>query len=444
MPYEQMIFSQARGRVAALLGDPNLVFFSPAEVTRALWEAFRTWNSAAQYWRARGSFVTASDDTFIDLGPKVQSGSQFYLQRTVQDSDIVASVCDALMEAQPVFGSWAGTDKFTMSDVLSAIEDAANEFLVRSSCVVHHVTQAETIPPPVGRVVLDDENISDIRRLDWKDTPTEAYRQLWRTDEWALNSTRRLWSTDATDPESYAITSTPQLSVQLAPVPLNGGELDMLVVKNNADLTGLGVVVDVPNDFAWAVKWGALARLLNQDGQVRDPERAAYCQQRFDEAVAIATGSAASVLQLEVNGVPLPVESIFDLDSTRPGWRNAGGQPDQVGLCGLNMLALAPRADGVYAITCDVVTNAPLPTDIEYVDIGKEFIDPVLNYAQHVLSFKMGGPEFAATGRYLQELYDAAMSYNAKLRANGQFYDVTQARATREKVERPPRKEIDA
>ena len=211
MPYEQILFSQARGRVASLLGDPGMVFYAPAEITRALYEAFRTWNSAAQYWRARGSFNTAADDTFVDLGPVVQSGTQFYLQRTLQDSDIVASVCDALMEAQPVFGSWAGTDKFTMSDVLSAIEDATNEFLVRSSCITHHVTQTETIPPPVGRVVLDDEDISDIRRLDWKDTPTDTYRQLWRADEWSLNATRRLWSTDASDPESFAITSTPSL-----------------------------------------------------------------------------------------------------------------------------------------------------------------------------------------------------------------------------------------
>ena len=444
MPYEQIIFSQAKSRVAALLGDPNMVFFASDEVARALYEAFRTWNSVAQYWRARGSFNTASDDVFIDMGPVLQSGSQYYLQRNIQDSDIVSSVCDALMESQPVFGSWTGTDKFTMSDVLGAIEDATNEFLVRTSCVTHHVTQAATIPPPVGRVVLDDEDISDIRRLDWKDTPAGTYRQLWRTDEWALNATRRFWSTDASDPESFAVTSTPQLSVQLAPVPLNGGELDMLVINNNATLTGLGTVVDIPNDFAWVVKWGALARLLNQDGQVRDPERAAYCQQRFEEGVAIATASAASVLQLEVNGVPVQVESVFDLDSTRPGWRNSSGQPDQVGLCGLNMLALAPRSNGVYSIVADVVTNAPLPTDLEYVDLGKEFMDTVTNYAQHVLSFKMGGPEFQATDRYRKELYDAALAYNAKLRANGQFYDVTQARATREKVERPARKDVDA
>jgi hypothetical protein len=94
-------------------------------------------------------------------------------------------------------------------------------------------------------------------------------------------------------------------------------------------------------------------------------------------------------------------------------------------------------------VTLDVVKNAPQPTGSDTVDIGREYIDVVLDYAQHLLAFKMGGAEFSYTQPYMTNLYTTAMQYNAKLRANGQFYDITQARSIREKVQRPARKEFD-
>lgn len=422
-----------------------MTFWTDAEIGRAIHESLKTWNSAAQYWRGRGTFNTTNNVGIVDLGPVLDNAGFKLLERNATDGSVIETICDALMEPAPIAGVWQGTDKFTFNDVKLALEWAVNDFLVRTSCVVLSYTQAVGVIPPAGRLVLTEENISDIRRADWLSLTDSRRHHLWRVDEWGLNAQQRLWSTNAAEPENYSITSVDPLIVQLAPVPVNGGTFEAQIVRSNANLDGINTLLSIPKDFTWVVKWGALAILLTNDGQVRDPERGAYATQRYEEGVAIATGSAASVLQAEINGIPVQVESVVELDTTRPNWRSeTATQPQQLAMNGLNLLSMAPTPNaGPYSITMDVVRNAPLPVNpADFIQVGKEYIDYVLNYAQHLLSFKMGGAEFAYTQPYLQEMYTAALQYNAKLRANGQFYDITQDRAKLEKAERPSRREL--
>ena len=54
--------------------------------------------------------------------------------------------------------------------------------------------------------------------------------------------------------------------------------------------------------------------------------------------------------------------------------------------------------DSSLAISCDLVRSAPLPVlTTDYIQIGYEELPYILDYARHVLSFKLGGEEFQTT-----------------------------------------------
>lgn len=441
MAYNQITFAQAKDRLSRLLNDSGKVFWTDAELGRYIREALRTWNCAAQYYKERGTFNTTNGQAFYDLGPNLTgTGAVLLLDRTTSDVDIINDICDALMEQTPFpLGTWRGTDKFDMPSVLKAIEQARDQFLYATSSVVYNTTQVSVAPPANGRIVLADQNVADVRRVDWKSNTDNRYRQLWREDEWSLLSTRPSWDVTAEEPEAYSIALTHALSLQLAPVPINGGTLDLIVVKNGVDLLGLGSTLEIPTDFSWAIKYGALSILLNEDGQVRDAERTAYCQRRWQEAIAIANGWYGTVMYASLNGTPGQISTLMELDSCNPLWRNTTGTPDTIAMEGWNMIAISPVPNGSYSVTCDVIRNAPIPSlDADFLDLGKEYVDGVIGYAQHLASFKMGGQEFGATETLVKDFYDNAMAYNNELKANGTFIEILEGRARREAEYRPP------
>ena len=53
-------------------------------------------------------------------------------------------------------------------------------------------------------------------------------------------------------------------------------------------LTGAGVAIDLPDEFAHVLKYGTLADQLRKDGRGQDLGRADYAQQRFDLGVEAA------------------------------------------------------------------------------------------------------------------------------------------------------------
>ena len=82
-------------------------------------------------------------------------------------------------------------------------------------------------------------------------------------------------------------------------------------------------------------------------------------------------------------------------------------------------MAVVPYPDRLYLITLDLVRNIPVPVvDGDFLQIGNEKVNTILNYAQHVASLKMGGAEFQATMPYYQDFLKAAVLDNNRLNAS--------------------------
>lgn len=409
-----------RQALAARLDDPSNVYFTDAENKLYCLEALRTWQSLTRYWRDQFTFDTLAPtspaNAFYDLTQ--QSGS--LIQFTLTDQTLESFLCYNLIENQPSPpGTWSGTDQFTIYDLTQALQRRRDQFLVETG-MVQTRSLVSGISPPVSRMSLVD-SVIDVRRVAWIDTLSGAWNVMWKTDEFSRQTISPSWFTSPGTPTGYSVAVTPPVTLQLLPPPLNPGQFEMLSVNAGAALNPVaGVLLGIPDDFAWVIRYGALADLLGQDGQARDPQRAQYCEQRWQEGI-IAARAYTSVETTFVNGTQVWVSSIFDLDTMTPTWQGATpAQPTMLALAGWNLAALNPVPDATgYEILVDVVPNAPIPaTDGAYVQLGREEMDAVLDEAQHIASFKMGGAEFQATMKHHANFMRMALLRNARLAAD--------------------------
>lgn len=426
--YTHTTLSSALSSLALRLGDPDNVYWKSAELTAYIIEALRTWQAFTSFYRDRQVFNTAANEPFYDLSQTglLPAGVFDY---NVTDRNLVSIINYHLLEPQLSGGwTWTGTDQFSLAQVVEALQRRRDRFLGESGVVITKMDIATVVSLPSGRIAIPD-TIIDIRRAAWMVTdPDDNTRtigsQLWRDDEFSMQAFKSDWMETPDDPpQVYSVSLTPPASVQVGPIPSLGGELQVCAVKSGQPLdVTTGVLLGIPDDLAWGIKWGALADLLMADGQGTDLQRAQYCESRYQQAVALAVLNPA-VLETQLNGVFLPNGSIFEMDAYLSSWQSTFERPQFAGMAGRNLMALGNRPDGVYSVTLDLARNMVVPSAAgDYLQVGREDLDTILDYAQHIAAFKEGGQDFTETMQLLQNFLKAAGEKNARLR-QAAFYN---------------------
>lgn len=389
MPYTAPTLAEARTALASRLNDPEMVRWVEAELTADLYEAVRTWNAWTEYYRDRASFLTTMIVPFYDL-PTVLPTLRGY---AVTTWDLVADIQYALLEPAAPGGTWTGTDQFTLEQICSAIQGCRDQFLRETGSVLTRTQTAYASPAANGRIALD-EAVLMVRRAAWQPTATMWSQPLQRTDEWAATNYQPLWQTSPYPPNAYSVSATPPLELQLMPAAQGSGTLDLVAVHKGATVDPLvESLLGIPDDYAWVVKYGALAELLQGDGLALDPGRSQYCEQRWAQGIQAAR-AAAVVLAAQVNGIPVRIGSLAEADAYSITWQLVAGVPHTVLLTGQNLVACYPppgATGGPWTITLDVVRNAPLPVDpTDVFQISADVYDSILDLAQHIALFKEG------------------------------------------------------
>jgi len=95
------------------------------------------------------------------------------------------------------------------------------------------------------------------------------------------------WETTAGTPLAYDEFESDTLTLQLLPIPAANGTLELLYVARTAAVNGGGITLPLPDEFLSAVKYGTLGGLLRKVGRLADPQRAEYCEQRYDLSVLL-------------------------------------------------------------------------------------------------------------------------------------------------------------
>jgi hypothetical protein len=439
---DYLTLAEARSDLAQRLGDPDLVFWRAAEIDEYLRESIQTWNVAALYHRTRASFNTTPGQAFYDISPLLSDGTSLVLERTLTPAQIITRIIYHLMENQgaDVDGTaWVGTSMFTLDDLTQAVYRRVNRFLEETGQIVSRETQA--VASGEGIIELTPEWI-DVRRVAWT-TPEGVTTNLWRTSEYVADNQFNDWNVAPGTPEAYSVAVRPIRTLQLIPPPIDNGTLDLLTVDTS-------IVTSVPifNDFGWVIKWGAMADLLGQEGEANDPERSKYCEQRWAEGIQLAK-IMSTVLRTMINGASVQTCALFDFDAQVPDWQDSvldaatnAATPNTPAMAGPNLLALYPVPDvtlavpeGNHAITMDVVRNAIIPTeDDDLVQIERQFLATILDYAQHLASFKCQGGEFMATYAHYERIFKAAAEQNSRLMENSDQFPIL---AEQEEKDRP-------
>lgn len=440
MPYAYFTLGQAKNRLAQRLYDASKKFFADPELGVYINEALQTFNALANFNRAEFVFPSQQNVTWYDLTDTTNLPNTLRpMTATVLDLLQVLEyhLLEPLNSAYPL--TWGGSTQFTMDDLLAAIQQMRDQLLSDSSCTL---TESLVAAVP-GRIFLAD-NVLDLRRVCWLPVgapPGFTASCLLPGDNWMAQSFEAGYpQLPRGTPGIFLRSAQPPLSFDVDIQSAVPGNYDILSVNAGAAVTSTAAVtLPVPNDWVWVMKWGILANLLSRDTTSRDIYRAQYAQARYKQGVE-ALMRAPALLAARINDVPVSVDAIREGDTYRANWQGlAAGAPDSVLYAGLNQVALVPKPDaGPYSVTASVVANMPIPaTDGTNLQLGRDDVESVLDYAQHIATFKCGGAEFAGTFPLLQSFLSHCALFNSKLDAQSLYKELLYGRAQQERSVNP-------
>jgi hypothetical protein len=84
-----------------------------------------------------------------------------------------------------------------------------------------------------------------------------------------------------------------------------------------------------------------------------------------------------------------------------------------------------------------VPITSGVPAPASFIQVSEEFIDSILDLAQHILSFKLGGSEFGATSALRDNFLRMAALQNNRLKANIFYNILLNQPATKPELEVP-------
>lgn len=393
MPYSQTTLDQFVGQIGDLMDDPGHVYWKVPEITFALWEALRVWGALTNYWRTRGSFaLVPSPSPYYDLSiqlPNLRTRS-WTLGQMVQEIQYM------LLENPSGISGAGMSGQITIQSILNAIQAARNRFVLDVHLPLSIHSTPSGPPPPQGMVQFDQSSVF-VHRASWLDAHSLTWNNVWREDIWSADKNDPTWTLEPTTPQIYSEAENSPLKLQLSPAPNTEGSLEILSVDSSLlDLTNPAATFGIPDEWIHAVKYSALSYILYGEGQIKDVVRAEYAERRYQQAVEFAK-DARSVFRLLSNNVPLPLDSLASIDAGSPFWRNQVGPPEMAGAL-YDIVTFSPGSpDQPYGITADVSQTAPLPTTHQFIQLGYEDIDHIIDYVSHVLTFKCGGDDFKST-----------------------------------------------
>jgi hypothetical protein len=411
MAYTHTTFSAMKVALSQRLGDTGMVYWVDAELGEYIKEALQTWGLITGYWRDSGTFTTVSGTALYDISTLQNTLAVDLLSYAVTDTTLATVIQYHLLE--PATGTtWTGSEQFTLADVTGALTRRRDTLLLDGEVRITHSTQVLG----AGSQTVDlSEDIQLIRRMAWTSSGSVTY-PIYPEDIDSQRNYSTSFLTTQGIPATYSYSTAIPSRYVIAPPPNQPGTLDLLTINSGASLTAQGIAVGVPDDMCWIVKWGALADMLGREGPGQDLARSYFCERRYRLGVELAK-VYPTVINAQIDGISLSPDAITNFDRYNMNWQSTTGSPEFVGSL-RNYIALSTCPNGVYSVLLDVVRKAPLPSASgSFIEVGKEYLNTILDYAEHLAAFKCGGEEFRHTLRAADSFFNTALSYNQRLAA---------------------------
>ena len=423
--YQWLTLSTAQQALADRLAESFRTFWSDGELQVWIKESLRTWNSLTEFWNTEFAFTASSASTWYDLS--AMAGSPRL--RTVVDNDLYIAMEYALLEP-PSGGTWTGTSQFQISDLSGALQRRRDEIIQIAGCNVQQLPKIPSIP--------------NTRRTEFPDTTLEPRRARFVPDSGAAVTLSRedTIAFDAFEsrhlqtqqfPTAWSVITGPPLSMDVDTAPNRPGNYDVLSLISGPSFNPpASTPVDIPDDWTWLARFGAMADLLGRDSEATDRERAAYCMKRYQDGLKIMKASNW-IVSGTINGLPVDLPSVTEMDGWAPEWEQDTAAWPSLVTAGMDLMAVCPLPQAITGVTAMLVGNAPVPQAAgDFVQVSRDVFDVILDYAQMLATFKVGGEEFKATMELEQNFMKAAAETNKRLWQMGIFPDVAHAEGKRQ------------
>lgn len=428
MAYQWLQFGTARRQLAARLYDSLNFFWADVENGLYIIEALRTYNSLTVTWKT--DFVYSSTGPFSQsVWNSLSSITGSPRLRTVTDTQVYTMMEYHLLEP-PTGSTWTGTHMFSIADLAGALQRRRDEIIQVSNCNCTVITVPSI--PNQHRFQLPT-NVLALLRTRFIPQPlkppttTPKPVTLYRDDTLALEYYEPVSLQSASNlPETFAVSTEPPLSFDVNRPPTYEGTYECLISQAGVPLNPpSSILLGVPDDFAWVAKWGALADLLGRESEATDRQRAAFCEKRYSDGLQLMLKSPWIMLG-KIDGQVADVSSFFTMDRYYPEWDSDPNFVGSIVLAGMDFIG-APVNQGI-GVT--VLGNAPIPVDDnDFVQVSQSSWDAVLDYAQFLATFKLGGAEFQAAMELEKRFIQACSAENDRLIKLGLYSDYLVQRA---------------
>lgn len=385
--YTQYTQATFTAELASALNDPNHVYWAQDELNRALNEALLLWGALTGAWTVTALFNTTAGQPFYDLSAQLPT----FRTRAYTLGNLTREIQYHLLEPASGVSGAGMTAQFTIGQITNALERRRNQFVLDSRAPLTFSTVAAPAPP--DNVVTLDQSVSLITRAAWIDATTGIVTPLRRTDPFGSQSYNPVWNLNPAKPYGYSQVESMPGTLVLVPPPAGPGSIHLTYAQTLALATADGTSLALPDEFAFAVKYGAMYEAMSTNSQGYDPIRSKYCSERYDAAIELSKAFRC-LLRVRLNDTPLSMTTIADLDSGKPFWQTGTGTPN-IAASAYDLVAFHKVPNTVYSITCEVVQSAPLPVaTTDPVNVGREELPYIFDYCRHILQLKLGGTEF--------------------------------------------------
>lgn len=440
MAFTWLTWANAKAALAARLAmtNPAVQFWTDAELAAMLSEALRAWNALTAQWNSQfdiGPFLTANQVWF----PLAAINSSYPRFQTVTDQQVFTEMGYHLLEDTSAFSG-----QFTQADFTGALQRRRDEILQASATNLSETIVAATVGVSGG--VLPDNVFTPIRNVFAPLNSSVSPVVLHREDDLAFQYFVPGWQTGTqTVPGAYAVISTFPLGFETDFPPQIAGNYRLITSDAGVSFVPPTVnLLGLPDDFYWAAKWGAISDLLNREPESTDSARAAYAMARFRDGLT-AMRSLPWLLWATIDGVPVDTPGVVEMDQYTYGWDFSAysfatpSTQSALVVGGVDFVGTSPVfSAGGHSVVLNVVGNAPIPVQNgDFVQVSRDVFDVILDYAQNVSSFKMGGQEFQQTLPLLKNFAQAAIETNNRLRNLGLFRDVLLTEGQRQELSQP-------
>lgn len=413
--YSYITFGALKAELLSRLQDSSAQFTSNAEAGVYLTEALRVLNAQTAIWNDDFQFDFNSGDTWKSLN---FSGSPRH--RTVTDTNLYSQMEAMLME--PMSGGvWTGTNQFNIGLLAAALQYRRDELLLQSAA--NPVNLLQLSPVLSTRTLLPDSTL-ELFRVRWIAQDSSMPYVLGREDVTTANAFGPTLGIKPGSPDSWMVTADAPLAFDVSCPPNQPGTWDMLAsFAGVAFAPPSAVPVGLPDDWTWVALYGALADVLANSPEGRDSQRAKYCLQRYEQGRK-AMLMLPWLLDASIASVSVDTPSYKEIDSWEQNWEKVHPADDPtIVVGGIDLVAAAPFVTGpTVSSVLTVVGNAPVPlADADMVQLSRDGVDAILNYAQHAASFKMGGRDFLLTMPLYEQFEAYCRHKNAQYAALGIF-----------------------